>query len=671
MKALALTQFLALLMAGAVFGADSSWTITAPLIPRELLFAEVEKTQALLSPDGAHVGYLERQENHRRLQVVPADLRAKGITVPIAGDVFSWQWTYDGRIVAIADESGVTKLLLCEPANVPPTDISWVPGASYQLVASSPKRPKEIVVHCRAADASKSGLYSVDLAGGEATRIKAPSDFDRWYFDSNLRLRAGRRPTARGAALVRLDTTGTWVPIVEYTDEELMLPGSPNLNVVSVSSDGSDLYLVDAHGSDKSCLKRVNLRTGETSLVYCDSLADVLAVGAIVSPVTGAPQAVVSYFSEMRRGYLDTSFAPDFAELGEIEPGDVSFVNGSGDGNHWLIRYLNGGPARYYVWDRRMRQAQFLFSDVPALDRMPLASRSQFVVAASDGLKLPCTVLLPPGADSNLDGTPDRPLPTILYVHGGPWIGFQRNLWMSNRIFQFLANRGHAVIVAEFRGAMGYGKKFMDAGDRQWGARMQQDLNDIVDSAIARKVTLADRIAIFGWSYGGYATMTALAQTPERFACGVSMYGVADLPSICRTRIANNDFWRTRLGNPYTDSAALAAVSPYRFASEIKRPLLLTHGGRDDRVPAIQTQLMADTLAKLGKPVTFLFYPSEQHDFRSDNNWISFMAVMERFLAAHLGGRYEDYSEAFIDTEARLVTGAKYVDGLADEFRKR
>lgn len=312
-----------------------------------------------------------------------------------------------------------------------------------------------------------------------------------------------------------------------------------------------------------------------------------------------------------------------------------------------------------------------VFGVVPALEGAVLAARHDVVVRARDGLVLPCQVYLPAGADPDGDGVPDTPLPAVFYVHGGPWIGFEWNSWLTNRSVQLLANRGYAVVRTDFRGAAGYGRAFMDAGDRAWATAMQDDVRDIVDWAVAAGVADEARLALWGWSYGGYTTMAQLAAAPERFACGIAMYGVSDLLALSE-RIhglgGDHDLWDRRVGDLHSAEgrALLAAHSPLTHVARVQRPLLVTHGGLDERTPPSQSEAFVDALAAREHPVTYLFYPDEPHDYREDRSWIAFWAVGEHFLARHLGGRTEPYGEALAGARLEVATGAEHVPGLSD-----
>jgi len=277
------------------------------------------------------------------------------------------------------------------------------------------------------------------------------------------------------------------------------------------------------------------------------------------------------------------------------------------------------------------------------LDAYTLSVRKPFIVKAQDGLELPSMIFLPPGSDQNNDGIPDQPLPTVLYVHGGAWIGYYQNTWFINRQLQLLANRGYAVINTEFRGASGYGQAFIEASSHKWSGKMHQDLVNIAKAAIARGVALPKKVGIFGWSYGGYATFAAMAFAPDVFACGISMYGLGDLEAAFRHPFTSGPYWQQRIGNPDVpeELTLIRRHSPINYIEQIKNPLLIIHGSLDERVPQSQSDNMAQALKAAGKAVIYCYYPEEGHDYAQPENWQSFWALGERFLQEHLGGRSE------------------------------
>lgn len=619
-----------------------------------------------LSPDGTLVGYFSDRNDAAELFVAPITSPDRTIRIApaIPGDgtgLSVWYWAYDDRHILAEQPVGEYRHVFAYDR----TRAIWrdlTPTAtSARVVHRSPRYPNDVAIALAEGDSTR--LVRVDIRTGEVRDIARETGFEQLYLDHEFRVRVARKRTREGVSVYRRTDDG-WVPIVTYRWLERYS------GVVSLTADGDTLYLVDNLDRDKAALKSVDLATGVVSVIARDTLADLLPFGPTVHPRTGEVQAVVSYFVRMRRQVLDPDTAIDFAMLNAAHPGDVSFVGQSLDDSVWLVRYMSGGPLVYAVYDRATRQVYRLFSDLSALDDETLASRHRVIVPARDGLPLPCDLYLPPGADSDGDGRPDRPLPTVLYVHGGPWIGFGWNSWFTNRSFQLLANRGYAVIRADFRGSMGYGRVYMDAGDREFAGKMHTDLVDIAGWAVDADVSPRDGIAIWGWSYGGYSTLAALAFAPDVFAAGISMYGLSDLEAFQKRlhEAGAGEVWNRRVGdwNTTEGRALLRAHSPVHAADRIDKPLLITHGAKDTVAPREQSDVMVEALRSYDKPVTYLVYPDEPHDYRTADSWISFWAVAERFLHAHLGGRFEPYGDDVNRGVMTVVHGASFIDGLRD-----
>jgi dipeptidyl aminopeptidase/acylaminoacyl peptidase len=278
-----------------------------------------------------------------------------------------------------------------------------------------------------------------------------------------------------------------------------------------------------------------------------------------------------------------------------------------------------------------------LFSTQPKLDDAPLAAMKPVEFAARDGMKINGYLTLPLGA-------PPRNLPLVLVVHGGPWA---RDSWGFNPYIQLLANRGYGVLQINFRGSTGFGKKYLHAGDRQWGLEMQTDLSDGVKWAVDQGIADPKRVAIFGGSYGGYAALAGAAFTPDLYRCAVDECGPSNLFTLLESfppywEVARSIFF-TRVGNPGApgDKALLTTASPLFSAGKIKIPMLIGQGANDPRVKQAEAEQIADAIAKHRASAVYVLYTDEGHGFVRPENRLDFTARMEKFLADNLGGRYE------------------------------
>ncbi len=290
------------------------------------------------------------------------------------------------------------------------------------------------------------------------------------------------------------------------------------------------------------------------------------------------------------------------------------------------------------------------------------------VIDSRDGLKLVSYYTLPVWADPDDDGKPDQPLPTVLSVHGGPWA---RDNWGYDPIHQWLANRGYAVLSVNFRSSTGFGKAFVNAGDKEWAGKTHDDLLDAVDWAVREGIADEDRVAIMGGSYGGYATLVGMTFTPEKFACGVDIVGPSNLITLLNsippywTPMLN--MFTTRIGDHRTEEGRkfLEERSPLNRVDEIQRPLLIGQGANDPRVKQAESDQIVEAMKANGIPVTYVLYPDEGHGFARPENRLSFFSVTEAFLAEHVGGRYQPIGDDFADSSIEVLEGADLVEGLS------
>lgn len=644
----------------AQFGKVNHWKGAVPLIPRRELYAMPDKSASgKLRPNGKTVAFLTPQGD---LNWIATDRPQAVQKVSLSGNVVSWEWSYRNTLLVVFRQGDLLKLGEFTPESGALHETPFPGVQSARIIHRSAAHPQQIVLLMQAATADP---FLADLETGALTRVETGTEtFRDYYFDANFRAVAAARPNMAGAHdLYRRLPDGDWKLVANYTWSELRFMFAPEA-VVSVSPDGKLIYLTEREG-DKISLKSLNLETEERQLLYAPPHADLIPSGMTINPVSGKPQAVVSYFGVLERHLLDESLRADFDYLKTVISGDVSFGGRSADDRYWLIRDFYGGPPVCYLYDRQALQVKRLYSEHTQLEAYTLSVRKPFTVKAQDGLELPAMIYLPPGSDQNSDGIPDKPLPTILYVHGGPWVGFYQNTWFINNHLQLLANRGYAVINTEFRGAAGYGQAFIDASTREWGGKMHQDLVDIAKAAIARGVAIPDKVGIFGWSYGGYAAFAALTYAPDLFACGIALYGLGDLEAAFSNPHTSGPYWRERVGNP-EDPEGLALLrrhSPINYIRQIKKPLLISHGSRDERVLKSQSDNMAAALKAAGKEVIYCYYPEEGHDYALPENWQSFWAIGERFLQEHLGGRCEP---AGIDLKQPNFKMVEWVTKLPD-----
>jgi dipeptidyl aminopeptidase/acylaminoacyl peptidase len=376
----------------------------------------------------------------------------------------------------------------------------------------------------------------------------------------------------------------------------------------------------------------MELATGKEKTLASDDAADV--ADALIHPTKHTVQAVA--FTKERTNWkvLDPSIAEDFAAIGKIRNGDFHLINRDHADQTWLLSFeTDDGPVYYYAYNRSTKKGEVLFTNRKALEGLTLAKMKPIRFKARDGLTVHGYLAAPPGVEA-------RNLPMVLNVHGGPW---SRDTWGYDGEVQWLANRGYAVLQVNFRGSTGYGKKFLNAADREWGGKMHDDLVDGVQWAVKEGVADPQRVAIFGGSYGGYATLVGLTFTPDLFACGVDIVGPSNLITF-QENIP--PYWKPlepilwgRVGNPTKDAEFLKSRSPLFKVDQINKPLLIAQGANDPRVKKSESLQMVEALKKAGKVVEYVEYADEGHGFARPENRLDFYGKAEKFLAQHLGGR--------------------------------
>lgn len=653
------------LCGGVLFSKSVCGQPPPPLIPRAEIFSDAAKGMVKISPDGRQISYRAVHEDGLNLFIAPPDAPEKAAPIFEKDDVpvLDYEWAYTKRHLLWLSRKGESERFTALDLETKRKKdlVSGAGGELLRIERLSPALPEKALISVGRPNSAPERYYLIDILTGIKTSVfENTGGFSDLLFDARLRPALARKPLPGGGfELFVPGGNDGWKSFLKIPEQN-----TRESRPFSVDRRGRTLFMVDNLTTDRAVLKAYDLETGRARILAADKRADLSPV-LLVDPLTHEVESATAYYGDMRRHFLDRSLKKDFRFLEKKHPGDIGIAGRSLDDRRWLVVYLDGGPLKFYFYDRRAKKVSFLFSTHPALDKYELAERRMVEIKVRDGLKFPAHLYLPPRAARNGSaGRIKRKLPLLIYVHGGPTVAYPWNSFYTNRVFQLLANRGYAVLRVEFRGAGGFGKKIAAAGDLEWGGKMQDDLLDAAEWAVRRGIAEKNRIGIFGWSYGGYATIAALAFRPEAFACGIALYPVTDLAALLRL---NPDFWRVKLGDERTPAGRelLRERSPLFFAESITRPLLITHGGRDRRATPDHSDRFVEAMKRADKPVTYLFYPDEPHDYRRNQNWISFFAVAERFLATHLGGRFEPSGDDLRDVAFEVRAGAELIPGLS------
>jgi dipeptidyl aminopeptidase/acylaminoacyl peptidase len=646
-----------------------------PLIPRSALFGNPERTSVQLSHDGRWLAWLAPTGGVLNVHVAPVgDLgTARAVTSSAKRPVQGYFWAYDNRTIVFADDidgDENVRIFAIDVATLAKRDLTPLAGVQAQILGVTPKHPSLIAVGLNNRDVKWHDLWHIDLGTGERRLVRENGDEISGYLvDRDLVPRLVTRSQPDGSDMVYVvkgEKLETLEPVLAIPFADSMTTGP-----LHITADGKAYYLTSSIGRDRAALFRADFATGAQALIAEHAKADV--GGTLVDRRTLEVLAVSATHLRQEWIAIEPKAGADLAWLTEQLKAEFGIVSRTEDDALWTVAADSPEqPAVYYLFDRGERRLTRLFSARPQLEGHRLAPMQSHIVRSRDGLDLVSYLTLPPGERGA------RPaLPMVLAVHGGPWA---RDAYGYDSEHQWLANRGYAVLSVNYRGSSGLGKAFVNAGDLEWGGRMHDDLIDAVRWAAAEGIADPGRIAIYGASYGGYAALVGATFTPDVFRCAVSIVG----PSNLETFIASiPPYWQSfyenlvrRIGDPRTEAgrALLKARSPLNRAAAISKPLLIMQGANDPRVKQAESDQIVAAARARALPVTYVLYPDEGHGFSLPANRISSYAVIEAFLAQHMGDSESTRFEPFGDdlrNSTLQVQGAQYVPGLEPALRAR
>ncbi len=642
-----------------------------PLIEREALFGNPSKAQGKISPDGRYVSWLAPHEGVMNVFIAPADnpdaaRRMTGSTDrPIP--TFFWDPRSDG-ILYIQDKGGDENYLLYRVDLETGAETTLTPfeNTRAQIVGTSNTIKDRMLVGLNNRDARMHDVYMLHLETSELDLVlQNDGGYVGFLADDTLTLRMAMRQNAAGGTDMFPITNNV---VAAQPSDTTTMEDALTTSVAGYTTDGKTLYWVDSRGRNTAALIAENVETGEKRILAENDRADI--GGAMADPKTGEVEAYSVNYLRNEWTALDPEVGASLAWLDERLEGDFGVQSRTEADDKWLVwNDPLTAPQKVYVYDRTAQTLEEFYTARPELEGAPLQPMHPREIPARDGLTLPSYLTLPPGSDEDGDGIPDRPVPLVMVVHGGPW---SRDSYGFNLTHQWLANRGYGVLAVNFRGSTGFGKDFINAANLEWGAKMHDDLIDAKNWAVGQGITADDKVAIMGGSYGGYAALAGLTFTPEQFACGVSIVGPSNLETLLETI---PPYWEplvkqfhTRMGDPTTPEglALLKKRSPLHRASEIERPLLIGQGANDPRVKQSESDQIVAAMEQANIPVTYVLFPDEGHGFAKPTNNIAFNAVAENFLATCLGGRAEPVGGTIEASTAQIVTGANHVQGLGE-----
>jgi dipeptidyl aminopeptidase/acylaminoacyl peptidase len=611
-----------------------------PLIPRDVLFGNPDRAGVQISPDGKHLAYLASDDkNVLQVWVRPIDkAEAKKITSDEKRGIRQYYWPHDGKHILYLQDVGGDEnfhLFATELATGKTRDLTPFDGVRAQGVYLEDKYPDTVLVGLNKRNKALFDIHRITISSGaEKLDTENPGEVIGWTTDKDFVVRAATtmNPKTGGyTVMAREKPDAAWKVIKSWSNEE---QGS----AAGFGPDANTLYLIANDNANALRLVKYNLATGKEEVIAEDKEYDVS--GAMIDEQKRIPLAVSFTRARTEWKALDDSVKADLEVLAKVRRGDFTVNSTTTDMTKWVVAYtVDDGPVAYYLYDRPSKKAEFLFVNNSKLEKLKLSQMEPISFKAKDGLAIHGYLTKPVGVEP-------KNLPTVLLVHGGPWA---RDTWGYNPLVQFLANRGYAVLQVNYRGSTGYGKAFLNAGNREWAGKMHQDLVDAKEWAVRRGVADPNKVAIAGGSYGGYATLVGLTFTPDEFACGVDIVGPSNIVTLLKTIppywAPMKALFTKRVGDLEKEEEFLKERSPLSRVNYITKPLLIGQGANDPRVKVAESDQIAKAMRDNGKPVEYVLYPDEGHGFVRPENRLHFFAITEQFLAKHLGGRAEPVGE--------------------------
>lgn len=635
----------------AVFLGGLAYAQLPPIIDRDAFFGEVEIAGAQISPDGNYVSFLKPYKGVRNLWVKKAEepfSAARPLTAEAKRPIASYFWTRDAKFLLFTKDNDGDEnynVYAVDPAaaaveatGVPPArDLTGVKGARVVIYALPKNQPDTVYLGLNDRDKAWHDLYRLSLSTGQKTLVRQNTDrVSAWVFDNKGDLRIATRSADNGdTEFLRVDA-GKFTKVYSCSVLETCAP-------VKFDKENKQLYLITNQGASRDLIELALMdpASGATALVEADPQKRVDLAGVVFSDLTDELLGTVYLDERERLHWRDKTFEADYnwvkSKLGQNM--QLGFGSRTRDENLWVVTASSDTePGATYLFNRKAKKLDPLYKVREKLPREHLAAMQPMRYESSDGLEIPAYLTLP-------KGVPAKSLPVVILPHGGPWA---RDSWGYSGLPQFLANRGYAVLQMNFRGSTGYGKKFLDKGNGEWGRKMQDDVTWGVKALVQKGIADPKRVAIMGGSYGGYATLAGVTYTPDVYAAAVSIVGPSNLITLLDSIPPYWEAFRktmyARMADPGTPEGKkrLEEMSPLNYAKNIKTPLMIMQGANDPRVNKAESEQIVIALRDRGFPVEYLLFPDEGHGFARPVNMLASMAAAEQFLSKRIGGRAQE-----------------------------
>jgi dipeptidyl aminopeptidase/acylaminoacyl peptidase len=602
-----------------------------PQLPLRDFFRNPEVAGVALSDDGKWISHLAPHEKRLNIFVRPIDAplaAATRITSETARDIAGYFWKGNDTLVYVKDFGGDENFHLVSVNRDGKVlkDLTPFPKVRAEIIDDLPDDPGAMLVGLNKRKPEVFDVYRVNVKTGQLTLVaENPGNITSWYADHQGQVRlAGTTDGVNTSLLFRTAPKAAWKKVLTTSFKDQVAP-------MFFSFDNAKVYATSNLGRDKQAVVLLDPATmKEEKVLFEHPEVDVDSLGywrkrKVISCAT---------FTTWKRER--SCFDPDtkalFGKLEQKLPGYEIDIGATNKAEDLLVVRTRSDRTRgsYWLYDSKADTLSKIADSAPWLDEKLLSEMKPIRYTARDGLVINGYLTLP-------KGVPAKALPVVVNPHGGPW---HRDEWSYDPEVQFLTNRGYAVLQMNFRGSTGYGRKFWESSFKEWGAKMQDDVSDGVKYLIAQGIADPKRVAIYGGSYGGYATLAGLAFSPELYACGIDYVGVSNLFTFLKTI---PPYWKPMLemmyamvGHPEKDKDLLTARSPVMHVEKIRAPLLIAQGKNDPRVNVDESDQMVAALKKRGIDVPYLVKDNEGHGFRNEENRFEFYEAMEKFLAKHM-----------------------------------
>ncbi len=598
-------------------------------IPIENFFNVPIKTSYLVSPDGNYISYLKPDNNRIHIYVETLDGKTTTqLTCDSNRSISNYFWASNDEILYLKGNSEDKQpgLFAVKIDGNNKREFLSFPNTKIRLISSGPVRDGQVLVSMNKRDSTVFDAYRLNIQTGKLSLLlQNPGNITKWYSDAAGKLRMAIASDGVNETLLYRDK--------ENQNFRAVLTNNfkTSISPIAFSVDNNCIYALSNKNRDKMALVELDCVSGnEHRVIYSNPQVDVSE--AIYS--VNKEKLIYAGFETWKkeRYYLDDSFKATFKKLEKLLP-NTEIVLASSDSleKKFIVRtYTDRNPGSFYMYTIEDNKLVKLSDVNSSLKVENMAEMKPISYKTRDGLKVNGYLTLP-------KGMPSENLPVVVMPHGGP---DSRNSWGYNPEVQFLASRGYAVFQVNFRGSKGYGKDFWIAGFKQWGGKMQDDITDGVHWLISQKIADSSRIAIYGFSFGGFSALHGLMSMPQLYKCGASYSGFTnlftyfkDIPPYLRP---NLQMYYETIGNPETDADFFRAISPIFHTDKIKVPVLIAQGARDPRVNMNETNQFVKELKKKKVPVTYIFKEEEGHVFRNNENRLEFYKKLEIFLDQNL-----------------------------------